>query len=115
MIRTAAAEAERDQGQFTREIDAEQGCLRVLYQQPDLWWQRLALQIVAMFGLPAEVEHGLRIGSRPRSKPMHDNFNEHSPHMHEDNVEPDSAMAIAAYAVLITLAAAAFLVGWLCL
>lgn len=45
---------------------------------------------------------------------MIDNFNDHAPHMRTE-VEPDGALRVAAYAILLTLAAASFLVGWLCL
>lgn len=41
-------------------------------------------------------------------------FGPDAPHMRAE-VEPDGALRVAAYAILLTLAAALILVGWLCL
>ena len=57
----------------------------------------------------------MRARRKVKGMKMLDNFNEHAPHLHDDDLEPDGAMEMAAYAILITLALAILLVAWLCL
>ncbi len=55
-MQQAAMEAGIDQGQFTRQIQFAEGSLKRLAMQPATFWQWLAVEIAAEFGLPAEVE-----------------------------------------------------------
>jgi hypothetical protein len=63
----AAAEAEINQAQFTRQLQLEEGSHKRLAMQPVTFWQWLAVEITREFGLPAEVETGAKLGQVARS------------------------------------------------
>ena len=51
-LQRAAQEAEKDPGQFNRQIDGREGSLPTLWAMPASWWQWYAVTILEAFGLP---------------------------------------------------------------
>lgn len=57
----AAGEADRDVGQFTRQIDGQEGSLPTLERQTDEWWRWLGVVIADEFGLPRAVRRAAQL------------------------------------------------------
>ena len=57
----ASQEAEIDKAQFTRQIQMLEGSHKRLVMQPVAFWQWLAVEIAAEFGLPRELETAGRL------------------------------------------------------
>ncbi len=55
-MKEAAAEADLDKGQFTRQLQMLEGSFKRLAMQPVAFWQWYAVAIAKEFGLPQELD-----------------------------------------------------------
>jgi hypothetical protein len=63
-MKGAAVEAERDQAQFNRQVDALEGSMGTFYRQSDEWWSWLAVSILETVGLPQGLERAADVRKR---------------------------------------------------